>query len=112
MARKSWIGVDLDGVLARYDDWEGAERIGPPVKQMLLRVKRWIREGETVKIFTARVAEGDEAVGYIKDWLKKVGLPALEITNIKDHGMIELWDDKAVTVEKNTGRVLTKGIRL
>mgnify|MGYP003353155243 CR=1 FL=1 len=29
----------------------------------------------------------------------------LAITNIKDADMVELWDDKAVRVERNTGKV-------
>lgn len=28
----------------------------------------------------------------------------LPITNVKDYGMIELWDDRAVQVIPNTGR--------
>jgi hypothetical protein len=28
------------------------------------------------------------------------------VSNVKDYGMYELWDDRAVTVEKNTGKVI------
>lgn len=103
-----WIGVDLDGTLAHYDGWKGIEHIGAPIQPMLARVKTWLAEDKTVKIFTARVAcaepDRSEAVSHIHDWLAKQGLPALDVTNVKDFGMVELWDDRAVQVEMNTGR--------
>lgn len=100
-----WIGVDLDGTLAYYDHWRGIEHIGAPVMVMLRRVQFWLAEGRRVKIFTARAAE-PAALPYIKIWLHAVGLPDLEITNVKDMGMVELWDDRCVKVEQNTGRVV------
>jgi len=99
---EGWIGVDLDGTLAHYDVWEGPEHIGPPIQIMVDRVKSWITEGTRVKIFTARCAfAGNE--GPIRKWLKDNGLPDLEITNIKDQYMFELWDDRCVQVIINTG---------
>lgn len=97
-----WIGVDLDGTLAEYTTWKGPNHIGKPVPRMLDRVNRWIKEGRLVKIFTARAAH-PEQIPIIQDWLREQGLPDLEITNIKDWNMVELWDDRAITVEKNTG---------
>jgi hypothetical protein len=55
MSTQGWIGVDLDGTLAHYDGWKGADHIGEPIPAMVERVKRWLAEGKTVKIFTARV---------------------------------------------------------
>ena len=106
-----WIGVDLDGTLAHYDGWQGVENIGGPIEVMVNRVQRWIENGWEVKIVTARVAydDPDGARPHIKEWLEQVGLPDLQITNVKDYGMIVLWDDRCVTVEKNTGRILTAG---
>ncbi len=98
-----WIGVDLDGTLAQYDHWRGIEHIGEPVPAMLQRVKHWIAIGVTVKIFTARMSE-PEARPYIETWLATYGLLDLEVTNVKDFAMIELWDDRAVQVIPNTGR--------
>ena len=37
-----WIGVDLDGTLAKHDLWVSKHHIGKPVPQMMKRVKRWI----------------------------------------------------------------------
>jgi hypothetical protein len=106
-----WIGVDLDGTLAEYHGWKGVDVIGAPIPAMVERVKQWLAEGRDVRIFTARVATDDTlerltARKHIAAWtLRHVGaeLPA---TNVKDFGMVELWDDRAVTVEQNTGRAL------
>jgi hypothetical protein len=101
----SWIGVDLDGTLAEYHGWRGIEHIGEPVPLMLARVKAWLASGETVKIFTARVCrEADAVTAHIHAWCAIHGLPPLEVTNVKDFGMVELWDDRAVQVAMNTGR--------
>lgn len=103
-----WIGVDLDATLARYDGWRGVDHVGDPIAPMLARVKRWINEGDReVRIFTARVAvpepERSEVVKVIQDWCERHGLPRLDVTNVKDFGMIELWDDRAVQVVANEG---------
>jgi len=103
MSNNGWIGVDLDGTLARYDGWVGPEFIGEPIPEMLKRVKHWIANGYTVKIFTARCIV-PEQIPPIKNWLKKYGIGGLEITNIKDFAMIELWDDRCIRVIQNTGR--------
>lgn len=104
--KEPWIGVDLDGVLAIHPpyQWQGYDWIGEPVPQMIQRVKRWLRAGRKVKIFTARVEGGKWACEVIHRWLVKQGLPKLEITNVKDSGLSEIWDDLAVRVEINTGR--------
>lgn len=101
-----WIGVDLDGTLAHVDDNRDYEsdHIGEPIEPMIDRVRKWCQDGKTVKIFTAR-ADDEKAVTAIKKWLRKHDLPDLDVTNLKDPGMTEFWDDKAVAVEKNTGKV-------
>ena len=99
---EEWIGVDLDGTLARYNGWEGIDHIGEPLLPMVTKIKEWIAAGKTVKIFTARASD-PKSIPYIKKWLKDNDMGDLEITNIKDHGMIELWDDRAVRVLQNTG---------
>ena len=112
-----WIGVDLDGTLAVYGGRVGPESIGAPIKPMVDRVKRWLVEGKDVRIFTARIWNGEvgdnpneepwkdvgAVRGYIENWCREHIGQALPITNVKDYGMIELWDDRAVQVEMNTG---------
>ncbi len=97
-----WIGVDLDGTLAHYESWKGTDQIGEPVPAMLARVHKWIEQGKEVRIFTAR-ASVSEALPYIENWCQIHVGRTLPITNVKDFGMIELWDDRAVRVAMNTG---------
>lgn len=100
--RRGWIGVDLDGTLARSDPAAPSHHIGVPVSYMLKRVKYWIKTGRTVKIFTARAGNLQDE-DRIHQWCIRHGLPQLEITNRKDHKMLALWDDRAVGVVKNAG---------
>jgi len=113
-----WIGVDLDGTLAEYHGWVDELNIGPPIPAMVERMEQWLREGKRVKIFTARVAPPgdptedrnvDDVYAAIWDWLDKhVEGDIWDITYKKDYGMITLYDDRVVTVETNTGRLLSK----
>lgn len=100
--KKEWIGVDLDGTLAKDNGWKGIEHIGEPIDPMVKRVKRWRKAGKNVKIFTARVDE-PKSIPYIKAWLTGLGLGDMEITNVKDMHMKELWDDRAQGVKHNQG---------
>lgn len=105
----AWKGVDFDGTLATHsvDTMRDIYDIGEPIWSMIDRVKEWIKEGWTVKIFTARAYFGPSAILGVQDWLEDVaGLPRLEVTNVKDGSCIELYDDRAVQVEANTGRLL------
>ncbi len=105
----AWIGVDLDGTLAHYEQWPGdATIIGEPVMPMIERVKVWLARGVEVRIFTARVAaaepERSHIIAAIGAWCAThIGQP-LAVTCQKDFGMIELWDDRCVQVEPNTGK--------
>lgn len=103
MAEHGWIGVDLDGTLAVYDEWRGPEHIGEPVPAMLARVKMWLWQGIKVKIMTARAGD-PKFETPIRLWLRKHDIGGCDITNQKDFDMIELWDDRCVQVEPNTGR--------
>lgn len=115
--KEGWIGVDFDGTLARYDGWQGT-KLGEPIRPMLDRVKKWLADGQEVRIMTARVSSRNETNRLkngesmweaeahreaIQDWTFKYLGHRLEVTAEKDFEMIELWDDRAVQVEKNTG---------
>lgn len=97
-----WIGVDLDGTLADYSKWKGLDHVGKPIPRMQKRVMQWLEAGHKVKILTAR-ASVPEGIEPVEKWLKAHGFPELEITNQKDFQMIELWDDRAIQVIRNTG---------
>lgn len=106
--RRGWIGVDLDGTLAKCEPNKSPRHIGDPVPQMLKRVRHWINTGRTVKIFTARAGDPHDEIS-IHQWCVRHGLPKLEITNRKDHKMLALWDDRAVGVVRNTGLPILPG---
>lgn len=123
---RGWIGVDFDGTLATYDGWKGADHCGEPIGAMVFRVKKWLADGWEVRIFTARMFpftvalrpqddiayradyterhhDAAKAVGAIRDWCREHIGEVLTITCVKDYGMVELWDDRAVQVRANEG---------
>ena len=100
-----WIGVDLDGTLAYYDEWRGIDHIGEAIQPMVVFVHQLLAEGKKIKIFTAR-ASNYESIPYIREWLIENNLPELEITNIKDFGMIILYDDRCIQVASNSGEMI------
>jgi superfamily II DNA or RNA helicase len=104
-AEEKWIGVDLDGTLAKYRGWKGVTHIGAPIPSMVSRVKRWLREGKVVKVFTARVAEDDgTARRAIENWCETHIGKVLPVTCVKDKNCVRIWDDRAVGVKSNRGR--------
>jgi hypothetical protein len=105
LANNGWIGVDLDGTLAKYDGWQGIEYVGAPIPLMVERVKEWLTEGCDVRIFTARVSGGKSraVTKPIQEWCRTHLGVELPITCVKDFGMIELWDDRCVQIITNTG---------
>ena len=105
-AAHGWIGYDIDATLAKYDfSVHGLQPIGEPIPRMVSRLKRDVGSGKICKYFTAR-ARSPEGVQDVRDWALKNGLPNLEVTNVKDHSMIILYDDRARQVEPNTGKVV------
>lgn len=108
MTARGWIGVDLDGTLARYEGWKGPTHIGEPIPLMVQRVIRWLNDGREVRIFTARVSTLDHAEriaieAAIRVWCMRQFGQWLVVTCVKDFQMEELWDDRAVQVKMNTG---------
>ena len=106
MSSKGWIGVDLDGTLAVYEGWKGIHHIGEPVELVLQVVKDLLAADVEVRIFTARMQEPNAKL-WINDWCKKHLGRVLPVTDRKDFSMVGMIDDRAVTVEKNTGRFLS-----
>ncbi len=106
-----WIAVDFDGTLATYDG--NFTITGQPIPRMVNRVKEMLRKGFDVRIFTARVSHQDQEKRLaveeaIAQWCETHIGQRLPITNVKDFHCIAIYDDKAYTVEKNTGRILTR----
>jgi hypothetical protein len=103
---KGWIGVDLDGTLVQYDERRGTEVIGDVAESMFRRVRTWMSEGLDVRLFTARATDA-MLVSFLQPWLREHNLQDMPVTNRKDPGLMQLWDDRAVSVEKNTALILT-----
>jgi hypothetical protein len=109
-----WFGFDLDGTLAETNGTFAPDKIGKPIWPMVHKLIDLLQAGEEVKIFTARlnrlesVRDGwdhDTVEHAINKWCKKHIGRELPITNVKDKDMICLYDDRAISVQKNTGKV-------
>jgi hypothetical protein len=135
-ATAPWIGVDMDGTLAKYPAGRGLpwNAFGPPIPAMVDRIKYWLSRDKEVRIVTARVFPyvfGNpsfshaishrhqclvtgltftcrEMIEAIGDYTELHVGQRLPSTCAKDYQMIELWDDRAVQVVPNTGRTLAE----
>ena len=109
---RGWIGVDLDGTLAKSVTVQRGEEIGMPIHPMVRLVRRWLAHGEDVRIFTSRVnpkrgrVNAMRARKAIEGWCKRHLHRVLPVTHEKDWDMKLLLDDKARQVERDTGRVV------
>lgn len=106
---KGWYGFDLDGTLAHYTGWVHETHIGQPIPAMMVVLQQHLAAGHDCRIFTARVCrEGPqlEVIQFaIQAWCREHVGVVLPITNIKDYGMIRLYDDRCVAVEPNSGQL-------
>lgn len=118
---KPWIGIDLDGTLARYEYYPETftpEMIGEPIPAMLERAKKMLDDGIDVRIITARVGPHDEAYpdgrridtewvarsrAAIEAWCIKHFGRVLPITATKDYAMVAFYDDRAIQIVHNAG---------
>lgn len=111
-----YIGVDFDGTLARYGSGDGVNGVGDPIPLMINRVKNWLAQGYGVRIITARFVIGEPAwnkkqIDMIHEFLAKEGLPPLPVQAHKCFAMLEMYDDRAVQVEANTGQLVGHSTR-
>lgn len=102
-----YILVDLDHTLATYKADQGMT-IGEPIHPMTERVRRWLKMGKDVRIFTARASRnnGMGAQGELDDirgWCMKHVGKELPIQCYKDFDCEAIWDNLAVSVESNVG---------
>lgn len=99
------IAVDLDGTLAKHSPGKFDRNvIGDPVPLMMNRVKKWLKDGEDVAIFTARAAD-PKNIPPVRRWLKEHGLSGCDVTNEKTPDMERFYDDRAVSIKRDTGQV-------
>ncbi len=105
---KPRVCVDLDGVLAKYDHWRGAETIGAPVPGALEFAHELAKVAEIV-IFTTRCSEERSRTddGYslspaqmrihIIDWLEKHKFPYADVFIGRGKPLVAAFiDDRAV----------------
>jgi hypothetical protein len=107
VAGHHWVGFDLDGTLSRTDNpghFAPPYPLGEPVPHMLQTARSLLDAGVTVKIFTARACE-PEMVPVVQAWTEKHGLGKLEVTNQKDYNLIRFYDDRAIQIIPNEGKV-------
>ena len=106
---EEWIGFDLDGTLAKYDQFRGDEHIGDPIKKTVDLAIRFRDSGFKIKIVTARVSSDrstntiTQQVRAIKKWCADNLGFIPEVTAEKDYMMMALFDDRAIRVERNEG---------
>jgi hypothetical protein len=89
-SKKTRVCVDLDGVLAEYHGWEGADIIGPPLPGALKFAKAIAKIADIV-VFTSRCSTetGDDdsvsrlTAGQLRikvvDWLERNGFPFADV---------------------------------
>lgn len=107
----SWIGCDLDGTLAHYEQWVSDTHIGDPIPAMVERVKAHLAEGHEVRILTARVSAPDgrdvtAAREAVEAWCETHLGQRLVVTHEKDFEMVACYDDRVVQVLPNQGVLL------
>ena len=103
-----WIGIDLDGTLAKSVPAQTGAEIGAPVRPMVQFAKWWLAQGEDVRIFTPNHQHAGHIVHVrraIEAWCKRHLGQILPVTYEKDWDMVLLLDDRARQVERDTGRV-------
>jgi hypothetical protein len=99
-----YTAFDLDGTLAKREEPFSIGSVGEPVPAMVALLRRHLKAGDKVKIMTARAHAGGDTKP-VREFLRAQGLPDLPITSEKDPRMALLYDDRAVSVEADTGRI-------
>lgn len=110
-----WIGFDLDGTLAISEPGASIEEpIGAPIKPIVDLLKDYIDRGWSVKILTARMHTPRQTIMQrraiheeIAEWCQKHIGVIIPITHEKGRRMKRLYDDRAVAVERNTGKIVS-----
>lgn len=106
---------DLNGTLVFHEkgtpvfDAEGRFIIGKPVNRMVRRIRRMLSEGMKIKIMSGSVGLGgnkaETAERTIKDWCKEHLGRELEVTATITPRCLGIFNDKAIPIVRNTGRV-------
>ncbi len=106
-----FVAVDFDGTLCHDGGHEFTATIHPsfdgdaeitsnPISAMAEQVNIWRAKGFEVRILTARTN-----FEPVHAWLVKHLGYDLKVTNVKEPGLIALFDDRAIRVSRNTGHL-------
>lgn len=112
---KPWVGFDFDGTLAQHEKPFNMYSSGEPISKMIALANAYLdqseRMGYVVKIMTARVSlcpDPDELLRRvlpINRFCQQHFGTTLDVTCVKDYGMLLLFDDRAYGVDSATGDV-------
>lgn len=114
------IAVDFDGTLFKhiphYDYGKHFDKIGTPIPVMINRVRRWLKEGRKVVIFTARMHSSHPIEHrrlvrkVIREKCMEVFGQPLPVTSEKHPDMVEIYDDRAIQVIPDTGKLVIQAV--
>jgi len=97
-----WVGFDFDGTLA--------DKSIEPVPRIVQKLHYYLQHGILCKVVTARADKTRpdyiQKITEVYKFLFDNGFPPIEVTNSKDHEMVALYDDRAISVKSNLGHIL------
>lgn len=104
-----WVGFDFDGTICK-DEYPND---GQPIESLIKIVRHLLANEVEVRIVTARANPSSpnwwQHIQRVKAWcLKNIGTDLI-VTCEKDMNMVLLFDDRAVAVETDTGRIVGCG---
>ena len=107
--KKFVIAVDLDGTLAKYNEWNGINVIGEPNKECVKLLNQLEKEGWYIIINTCRLngswenIDYDSAFNTLSKWLRNHSIPYDKIATKLDGKVVAdiYLDDRAVNFSKN-----------
>lgn len=123
----AWVGFDLDSTLAlfEWDKWLKDEtHIGPPIPEMVEKLKAVWKSGVEPRIFTARVGamyykhpkqtmeDAVKQFNAVKRWCKKNFNKTMKVTAVKDYSCLFVVDDASLQVIPDSGRLLIEDYNL
>ena len=90
---KGWIGIEIIGTLITKE--------GKAIYPTIARIKNWQEKGIEVKLFTPDYISAVTAASLCK--VLEDHYLTLEITDMIDGNMVELWSSSVVQTYPNTG---------
>jgi len=67
-----YVAVDLDGMLAEFDEWKGLDHIGEPKDRVKMHMNTLKDLNLKIIIYTCRAKKGYK---HIRNWLEKHNIP-------------------------------------